>query len=307
MKVGDECLAQFGRSWVDATIDAVHDDGMVSVIEKGSQSFFDRWTGLTADEISIDDKSVWDALMADKGWSELASPEVRELFEDAQMPIDEESVRAHLVVAVNNLFGRTEADPTLTPDEAYAMMRRTGQCGKSLTEWERLVYGPFYWNQVRMGGRKPEGLTVLDWPELLPALGLADAQEDAKELAAIEALEAEHGFVLPADLRRFAATKGVGLAVYGAHPNAPDWRPVAEWNVVTDGRSTGFSANIAIEVIQPHQGDHSWWMCFRRGADEVTVDLQFPGDPPWANAAAPSLRFFLWDLWRTRVAWESLN
>jgi len=61
-KVGAPCLAFLGDGWIKAKVAREDEDGTYDVTDGTADSLFDRWHGLTRDELSFDDLALFGPL-----------------------------------------------------------------------------------------------------------------------------------------------------------------------------------------------------------------------------------------------------
>lgn len=300
MHVGDEGVARLGGRWTKARITAVHPTGTLSVIEPDG-GFMSDWHSVCAHDWSGDEL---ERLAALAGGDRPVGPEdVGRWFADVGVPIAGDALEGWWASSSQQLFG--DVQPTRSLAEVHALLLGAGWSAKALDpRAPRDVWHPMWWNQVRMGGARPEDGPPVDLDGARAALGLEALRDDAAD-AAVAAFEQAHGVRVPDELRALHGLQGFAAAFRDAHCNNPEWRDADAWVLLQGLRARGLPGDLGVECVDPHQGDHTWVVVFDPGDTTGAVALRHP-TPDGGDgfiAAAPSLAFWIWDLERAGADW----
>lgn len=285
--------------WV--TVERRLRDGTYAVMPEGATSFLDRWEGVTRAELSLDDAALWPAAFA-------------RLRGDGP-GVDQQRAAAALTalgydVPADQLAARWPAGVEVLDAAATAAWFTGLGFGAALLvdapPPPHLRHYPFYWNSLRMGGRPPDDVgRPIALADTLAALALPPAAPpDAATTAALDALAQAHPLRVPPGLRALWATPGALAAIGDSHPNAPSPRAAADWVVRAAPAIT--RRPHAVEIMDPHQGEHVWLAVFGDADDDAEIWIELaPHLTPWR--CAPTSALFFWDLAQTGDAWRELR
>jgi len=79
--------------------------------------------------------------------------------------------------------------------------------------------------------------------------------------------------------------------------------PIGEWILAKDARADGFSGDVALGIVRPHQGEHMWWIAFDPGDSSVRVDVEL--NPETIVPVSNTLSWFVEDLAMVGEAWAN--
>jgi len=312
-------------SWLPGTIRGRNDDGTFQIeLDKKEMSFMPYWYGVTASEISFNDRSRWASIFAhlSAGSQFLQTANIQQAFASAGYQVPADKIPELWRVCCQKLFGSSEATAeklALGEAESYRLFLHFGisaeECARHLQKMPRDPYMKLYWNQSRMGGRNPTDLGRTVSPEeMLVALGIADADIDQTRAAGLLQLEILHQVRLPTRLVDLLRRTGVEDAVTNCHPNNPTLLEFPEfeepeWGLRRAMRQHNVDGDYAITFMVPHQGEHHWAAVFDEGDEDARVYLWWKSeeDEEWF-ITAPDTSMFFWDLAQTGAAnWKSIR
>ncbi len=308
--VGQRALACLGGPWLDVTIHRINSDGTYHVVPVGEEGqFMAEWECLTRAEVVFDDADHWPAVMARHGAGDrLGWTGAGAALRGVGVVVADDDLRQFWDER-GRALGGTPSEGALELDAAtaYRVMRSIGHAAAVLADPARdpnRRLFKLYWNQIRMGGRDPADVGhPITLADALAATDLADAALDPDAVAALARFEATHGLTLPVALTAMWSRAGATELLCDAHCNNPEPRDADGWTLRRDlADVTG--TRFAMRLIDPHQGDHGWWLAFDDGAADGAVWLSFAEDGPPVRQVADSLAFFVWDLATTNRTWE---
>jgi len=310
-KVGAPCLAFLGDGWIKAKVARENEDGTYDVTDGTADSLFDRWHGVTRDELSFDDLALFGPLFdvfrgSQKGLDRAAAGRA---FADLGVEVNDENLANFWADRCKTLAPGVEPEHALLDrDQAHELFVSAGIAAKQIatrTFPSKDLY-KLYWNQVRMGGRAPRDVGASkDLCDALAALRLASTKIGKRSAAEVAAFMTQHGVVPPKTLVRLWSRKGAVEAIKESHCNNPEPRAPKLWELRRREASSRFEGQLAVKVMDPHQGDHGWWVVFDDGADDGEVWLSFEENGPPVVRVARSVAFFFWDLAETGRCWEA--
>jgi hypothetical protein len=312
LKKGTKVVACPGGRWEEMKIIRVHDDGTYDLMPVGADSFLDEWESVTRQEISVDDRKRWTKTFTRlRGAREgLGFEDARKALEAIGIGVNAEAMKKFWTeFCAKELNEKKDAESRLLDEEqAYLFFLRGGFGALAFErkfEPERALY-KLYWNSIRMGGREPDDVgRAIGLADALSALGLADAEDDPKQVKALDAFEKAQKLKLPATLRQLWSKESVLAAICGGHCNNPEPVAAQDWVLRQDKEAREATGRAyAVRIMTPHQGDHAWWAAFDRGDQDASIWLSFEEDAPPVVRVAFSLPFFFWDLRETGRCWE---
>jgi hypothetical protein len=281
-----------------------------------AMSVMPQWHGVTAAEMSIGDEQRWspvfERIISDRAG--LSRHDLSRTFGRLGIDVDADVLDRFWMTTCESLFqldATTAANIRLDGARAYEMIVAAGLSARQLAdEVLRGVaprqYNSFYWNQTRMGGRDPsEVARIITNADALDALGLSDAEPDVRRLTDATAFARRHGLELPSHLLEILCCTGIADAVWSSHPNNPELiNPAAPWELATGLERLGLEGEVGIDIMLPHQGDHSWAAVFDRGERDARVYLKWiEGERAHWQLLAPTIAMFFWDLAQTGLTW----
>lgn len=313
---GTRCLARPDGRWAPATIASVLADGTFRIEpDVPAMQVMPHWHGVTAAEMSIGDEQRWspvfERIISDRAG--LSRHDLSRTFGRLGIDVDADVLDRFWVTTCQSLWqldATAAANVRLDTARAYEMIVAAGLSARQLAdEVLRGVaprqYNSFYWNQTRMGGRDPsEVARPIAVADALDALGLADVEADPRRLGDAIAFGKRHGVELPANLLEVLGAAGIADAVWSSHPNNPELINPTAWELSTGLEPFGLEGEAGIEIMAPHQGDHTWAAVFDRGERDARVYLKWiEGERAHWQLLAPSIAMFFWDLAQTGLTW----
>lgn len=324
---GARCLARLEGPWTPGSIVRRNEDGTFTFKYDTPESFImPLWHGVTEPELRFHDGDTWpqvfEAIASAAGTFGLT--EFGALLARLGIETSPERLRQFWIASCEALFATPKdvaSDLTLDAEKAYGLILRAGFSAVGI---QRQLAGemeeppPFYklyWNQMRMGGRDPkEVLRTVTLRDTFTALGLRSTLANAKAKSALKAFEAREGVHVPRKLAKLFTRAGARRAISGSHPNNPEPYSIAHWKLERDVRNARVDGDFAIEVMEPHQGDHLWVAAWNEGEEDARLYVRWPeedddGQPDQSGATAwrlvsPTVAFFFWDLAQTGLAWR---
>ncbi len=305
---GSSCLTAAPGSWSKGTIRRRNDDGTFTIeLDVKARSFMPYWHGVTLPELAFDDDAAWGPLFERwQGPQGMGWAEAQRALAAIGMEVADAAMQAFWTERLE-LLGVADGDGFVDQGRAYELFRGAGFSSKQLTTRPAADrFRTFYWNQTRMGGRDPADVgRAIGVDDALAALGLTEAGEDVEAFAAIDAFATEHRLTLPDELRILFGRLGALEALGGCHPNSPEPRAPASWQMFGDARVRGLPVDVAITFMDPHQGEHLWSVGFDAAPGGLARVFLAGDELDNAVPVAPSLAFFVWDLAQTGKAWAA--
>jgi hypothetical protein len=310
IQVGDVIMAET-QGWQDCRVQRVHADGTLTVVPLAAKhSFLSEWIGLTEEEVWLDDRERWSQVFATFAVERtMGVDEFLSAFEASGRMIARDAMTSHLE-EYRDQHGDYDIDgqpqPRFDEEDAYTVLKLGGGTARSLdpaasARQPAAKFFKLYWNQLRMGGRDPAECPSVGWPEVLTALTLT--AEGEGEAADVAALESSSGVSLPVSVRKFLSMAGVRHAIIRIHPNNPRLSSAQSWKIWTDPAQHRMGGALAMPLVRPYSGGHSWWVTWDPGDKDAQVSIRFANGT--IKPVAPDLAFFLWDLNNTGLAWEA--
>jgi hypothetical protein len=218
--------------------------------------------------------------------------EVSRLNEDGSFDVDIEGYAERFPPPTWHGVTRSE----LLPIEAT---RSRAEVHRRLREGELVAppsrFAPFYWNQIRMGGRDPRELVrPVTRADTCAALGIAD-ELDARARARLDATERRLGLDVPIPLRWLVTRADIQDALLDVHPNQPSLIPFEQWEVVSTEHGD------LLAFMDSHQATHAWAVAL---GGSPTVHFLSGDEEPQCFLVAEDVTFFVWDLAQTGLAWR---
>ncbi|MEL6345945.1 MAG: hypothetical protein AAFV53_22730 [Myxococcota bacterium] len=274
--------AYINGRWLDCLVKRRCDDGTLIVEpSRPSSLVLSEWVGITQAEVCDDPEAAWAPIFvryARHGMMDLSA--FHRLARDRGIDITIEGLRPHLC----KVAPKHGVDPEVlqfTQDQALDSFKDMG--GSPLIDPPDSPWYRYYWNQIRIGGRDPSETGDKTIEDALSALFLVPGDD----LTAMEAWEAANPVTLPKVVRLLLSSPGVHRAFRDSHSTWPALVPVEELTPQTEGADT-------VMQLVTHRGDSSWWIRWRPGQDDPSVECRASGE---ANKpVAPTLSYFLWDV-----------
>lgn len=314
---GARCLARPDGRWGPATIADVLADGTFRITpDQPVSSIMPHWHGVTSAEMSIGDEQRWppvfERIISDRAG--LSRHDLQRTFGRLNIEVDADVLDQFWFTTCQSMWRLDKTAATavrLDAPRAYAMIVAAGLCARQLADevvrgMAPRQYSSFYWNQTRMGGRDPSELArTITASDARDALGLGDADADPRRLNDATAFARRHGIELPTHLLEILCCTGIADAVWSSHPNNPEIiNPDTPWELAERLDQLGLEGEMGLDIMTPHQGDHTWVAVFDRGERDARVYLKWTEESRthW-QLLAPSLAMFFWDLAQTGLSW----
>ena len=307
---GARCLAApNGEYWAPGAIQRVNEDGTYTVeFDEKQMEFMPYWYGVTSDEISVNDETLWPKVFPSVASHSagMSSLDFAKVLSKLGYQLHEGELDTFWAEQCKVAFGLEDAGCWLNQEQAYQLLRRAGCCARQivLADLDREVYFKLYWNLIRMGGRQPGEISrAVTLDDAFRAIGLRQPSVHAASRARVEKLQRKTGVELPAELRRLLCCKGIADAVLHSHPNNPQLvfpRDNPQDFLHNPPLPEG-SADFALTILEPHQGDHIWSAVFNRDDRDARVYVTWDSET-W-KLTAPNLGLFFWDLAQTGLIW----
>lgn len=312
-ETGARCLAGPSGFWAPGAVRRVNEDGTYSIeLDEKELIVIPHWDGVTHEEISTNEASLWPEVFArlTSGEPLMRAPALADALKEIWYHFDGDVFAELWASGCEELLGigADTASAGLTEAQAYQMLLRLGGSAK-LANRDRAEpnYYKLYWNQLRMGGRRPSDVSrAVTVEDAFQAIGIERPVVHYGAVRRLARFQRKNDVELPAQLHRFLSCAGIVDAVADCHGNNPTLVNPGEKYVCSElQRSPPLEnrcADFGMTIMLPTQGaDFVWAAVFNRGDADAKIYVAFE-DHPW-KLTAPSIGMFFWDLAQTGLVW----
>ena len=303
-----KCLALQEQYWCEGKIVSADEDGSYQ-IEFDHKPFFllPTYYGVTKEQISIDDELLWNEIFSEisKNTRTVKKDIFPNILKQLGYKFSKKEFNSIWENYCKELFN-SDDKKELNIKESYSFIRRSGSSAKAIQNFSsnKIWYHKLYWNQIRMGGRQPESLLrKVTFNDLAETLQIQTDQFDEVIINQIKDFQDKNKINLPKNLKTFMSFSGISEAVISSHPNNPSLiLPGSNFcELIEKPQIKEAHADYAISILEPHQGDHTWYAVFNEGDLDSKIYVSWD-DEDWL-LTAPSISMFFWDLAQTGLVW----